>query len=138
MSEIFLDCIETFQINCKLSRLSGKFSESFQVVCKPSKFYVYFPYCLENSHSVLKVSRLCGNFPECLENYQIVRTVPLFSIKFLHCVGCFFIIWKVSCPSGKLEELRDNQKSIVNMNSFQKLLKLVIVFLNFLVCLEFW
>ena len=134
----FPDCPETFQINCKLSQLSGKFTdylESLWVVRKLSKFYVHFPYCLERSQSVLKVSRLCGNFPACLENFQIVGTVPLFSL-FLHCLGCFCIIWKVSRPSGELRELRDNQRSVLNMDCFPKLFKLFIVFLNFLVFLE--
>ena len=79
----------------------------------------------------MKVSRLYANFPECLENFQIVRTVPLSSRKFLHCVGCFCIIWKESRPSGKLRGLRENQKSVVNIDCFQKLFKQFIVFLNF-------
>ena len=83
-----------FPENCKLSWLSGKFSdylEGLQVVCKLSKFYVHLPYYLESAQSVLKVSRLCGNFQECLVNFLIVRTVPLFSRKFLHYVGWFRI-----------------------------------------------
>ena len=133
MFENFPDCLETFQIDCKLSQFSGKFTdylESLQVVCKLYKCYVHFPYILESSLSVLKFSTLCGNFPECLENFQIVQTVPLFSRKFLHCVGCFCIIWKVSRPSGKLRELRDNQKSVVNMDCFQELFKLVLCLLK--------
>ena len=121
--EFFPDCLETFQIICKLSWLSGKFTdylESFQVICK-------LLYCLEISKSVLKVSRLCGNFPEYLENFQIVLTVPLFSRKFLHCLGCVCFIWKVSRSSCKLRNLRDNHKSAVNMDCFQNLFKLFIV-----------
>ena len=63
--------------------------ESLQVVCKLSKFYVHFPYCLKSSHSVLKVSKLYGNFPECLENFQIVRTVPFVFQKVSELCGMF-------------------------------------------------
>ena len=79
------DCLETFQINCTLSWLCGKFTdylESLKVVCKLSKFYVHFPCCMESSQSVLKVSRLW-------ETFQNV-------CKFSDCPDSSFIFQKVS------------------------------------------
>ena len=125
------DCLETFQINCNLSWLCGKFTdylESLKVVCKLFKFYVQL---------------LSGKFQECLENFQIVGKLSRTSV---NCQDSSFIFQKVSAlceiflyhlesvPSFRQvkrvkRHIKRHVTSVVIMDWF--LFLLFLIFLNF-------
>ena len=63
LSRNFLVWLETFQIGCKPSRLSGNFPD-----CQNC-----FPYCPETIQTVRKPFRLSGNFPDCPETFQTLQ-----------------------------------------------------------------
>ena len=167
LSVNFPDCVKTFNIVWKVIRLSEFFSdcpkfsrlsenfpgrlESFQFVCKlyimskkKSRLTVNFPDFLCTFHIVWKVLRVSWKFPDCVDTYQNVKQKFRLS-------GNFLIFQKVSAMCGmflyhlesvpsfwQVKRVKRQSEKCLNMDCFQKLSKLFIVFLNFLVWLEFW
>ena len=81
-------------------------------------------------HIVWKVPRVSWQFPDFMETIQNVWKLP-------DCPGSFFLFQKVSAlcgmfrPSSKLRELKDNQKSLVNMDCFKNYFNFSLSSFNF-------